>query len=284
MSTYLDAVDDGLRMRPSGPWARRKLDYVARYIDIFTTSMHQKSAPRTFIDLEAGPGKNRVRGSGQVLLGSPLLALNSRYPFTNHYFVDQDPANTEALGTRCSVSPRAASVTIATADCNKVVESIVQRIRASSPWSLNLAFLDPEGLELQWATVAQLVSLPVMDLIINYPEGAIKRNMIQAAASAEDTSIDAFFGDRRWRTVVTNCVGKPRCQRQLMDLYKQNLRDRGYKSVVGDNEIQAEPLMRNTKQAPLYRLLFASKHTLGQEFWRKIVQRDADGQLALPLV
>lgn len=284
MSTYLDAVDDGLRTRPSGPWARRKLDYVARYIDIFTTSMHQKSAPRNFIDLEAGPGKNRVRGSSQVLLGSPLLALTSKFPFTNHYFVDNDPANTDALRIRCATSPRFSSVSIATADCNQVVDSVVQHIRAAAPWSLNLAFLDPEGLELHWTTIAQLASLPVMDLIVNYPEGAIKRNMLQATASADDTSIDTFFGDRRWRSIVTECLGKPRCQRQLIDLYKQKLRDHGYKDVVGDYEIQAEPLMRNTKRAPLYRLLFASKHVLGQEFWRKIVQRDADGQLGLPLI
>ncbi len=43
-----------------------------------------------------------------------------------------------------------------------------------------------------------------------------------------------------------------------------------------------EPLIRNiVRQAPLYRLLFASKHPLGQEFWENIVQRNVYGQRRL---
>ena len=41
--------------------------------------------------------------------------------------------------------------------------------------------------------------------------------------------------------------------------------------------------MKNKKNAPLYRLLFASKNPLGVKFWREVTKVDADGQLALPL-
>ena len=53
-----------------------------------------------------------------------------------------------------------------------------------------------------------------------------------------------------------------------MDLYKQKLRRLGYQEVFHDDEIGDEPLMRRTaeKNAPLYRLLFASKHPLGNKF------------------
>ena len=64
---YLDPQDDGLPMRPAGIWAPRKLDYLERYIGIFETSMRQKFPTRHYIDLLAGPGKNKVRGSQQVL-------------------------------------------------------------------------------------------------------------------------------------------------------------------------------------------------------------------------
>jgi len=88
MQRYLEPQDDGLLTRSSGSWAVSKLDYLARYIDVFETSMRQKWAIRNYIDLMAGPGKDRVRDSGAILLGSPLLALVTRYPFTGYFFVD----------------------------------------------------------------------------------------------------------------------------------------------------------------------------------------------------
>jgi hypothetical protein len=48
-----------------------------------------------------------------------------------------------------------------------------------------------------------------------------------------------------------------------MDHYKANLQKLGYEEVLRDDEVGDEPLIRNAKKnAPLYRLLFASKHPL----------------------
>ena len=66
-----------------------------------------------------------------------------------------------------------------------------------------------------------------------------------------------------------------------MDYYKQKLQELGYKEVFRDDEVGDEPLMRNAKKGPLYRLLFASKHPLGQKFWRAVTRRDVHGQTRL---
>jgi len=42
MEDYLFPVDDGLPMRSAGLWAKAKLDYLARYIGVFETSMRQR--------------------------------------------------------------------------------------------------------------------------------------------------------------------------------------------------------------------------------------------------
>jgi len=44
VEAYLRPEDDGLPMRPSGSWVAEKLDYLRRYVDMFTTSMRSKSA------------------------------------------------------------------------------------------------------------------------------------------------------------------------------------------------------------------------------------------------
>jgi hypothetical protein len=70
--------------------------------------------------------------------------------------------------------------------------------------------------------------------------------------------------------------------RQLIDLYQIKLQDLGYSEVRRGDEIGDEPLIRNVKRnAPLYRLLFASKHPLGEKFWHDITRRDIHGQLRL---
>jgi len=83
-SPLLLPQEDGLLMRKAGKWALEKLDYLRRYLEIFTTSMYKEDHWRGihFIDLFSGPGKCKIRRTQQILLGSPQLAVNLRYPFS----------------------------------------------------------------------------------------------------------------------------------------------------------------------------------------------------------
>jgi three-Cys-motif partner protein len=286
MANYLEPEDDGLSMRSSGTWAEQKLDYLARYIDVFEKSMRGKWPYRNYIDLMAGPGKDRIRGSRKVLLGSPLLALNAKYPFTNYFFVELDKKNSDALQQRCKTSPFGDRVNVLTGDCNNLIDSIIAKLKQTDERSLNLAFLDPEGFELEWVTVSKLAAMRRMDLIINYPEGGFNRYRNQASELEENTSIDEFFGDREWRRIYRERQSRQinsGLHRLLIDHYKEKLKTFGYTEVFrGDEIYESEPLMRNTKSAPLYRLLFASKHNLGYKFWQEVIRRDVYGKTRLP--
>ena len=280
MYDYLKPIADGLPMRQSGTWAKAKLDYVNRYIAVFETSMRNKWERRNYIDIFAGPGKNQVRDTDEVLLGSPLLALTTQHPFTGYYFVDKDPANTTALEARVSASELRDQVNILTGDSNSLVDQIVSDLTKASSQALNLAFLDPQGLELHWQTVARLASVWKMDLIINYPRSGLTRTMEQYSKVDEETLVDRFFGSREWRDVLRNS-NRALWQRQLLDLYKGKLSALGYQEIINSDELGDEPLMRNEKQAPLYHLIFASKSALGHKFWREITKRDVFGQRRL---
>lgn len=281
MEAYLQPEHDGLLMRESGPWVAEKLDYVKRYIDVFETSMRQKWLRRHYIDLFAGPGKCVCRRTGMVYLGSPILALTTKYPFTGYFFVDCDSDSIAALRQRCCVSPVYRRVRFQVGDANHIVWSIVERIRGVP--SLNLAFLDPDGLELQWETLATLAQIERLDLIIHYSQMGLNRVMPNVFRSQTRTDVDLFFGDMAWRTIYEKYQRQEEqfLHRQLMDHYKAKLRRLGYEETFRDDEVGAEPLIRNEKNAPLYRLLFASKHRLGLEFWQKVVGRNVHGQRRL---
>lgn len=274
----LKPVDDGHYLRPSGSWAIEKLDYLRRYIDVFETSMRGKWPRRSYIDLFAGPGKCVDRNTGEIFLGSPLVALTTKYPFTDYWFVDNDQVNFDALTARYSASPHSNRVVCVKDDANVQVLEIVKRLRGGS--SLNLAFLDQEGLELKWNTVAALAEVNRMDLIVHYPQMGINRLMPLVYDSSSTNDIDEFFGGQGWREIYKKYRSREESflHRHLMDHYKDQLTSLGYQETLRDDEVGHEPLMSTELNAPLYRLLFASKHELGVEFWKKITSREPKGQ------
>jgi len=283
MIDYLAPEDDGLPMRSFGRWTAVKLDYLARYINIFETAMRDKWSSRNFIDLMAGSGKVRIRKSNIILLGSPLLALTTTYPFTGYFFCDISATNITTLDRRCQSSPIYNRVSLWKGDCNQVVNDIVASIKSDDRHSLNLAFLDPDGFDLYWKTVAQLASLRHMDLIIYYPQMGVKRYMQTAYQSDTITPVDLYFGSGEWRKIFEKFHDKHGLQKELIELYKSQLSTLGYTEIFsGDEDMGNEPLIRNQlRNAPLYRLIFASKHKLGHEFWRKVIRRDVFGQQRL---
>ena len=286
----LQPENDGLTTRESGAWVAEKLHYVRRYIDMFTTSMrHRPWRSRRYIDLFAGPGKCRIRETDVIVLGSPLLAVTTDYPFTDYIFVESDAENIAALKRRCEAASLPSYIEYLTGDANRLAHSVADEIIQGDSrylpgqwWSLNLAFLDPEGLELEWSTVATLARVERMDLIFHYPQSGLTRNLESFIDSDEDTIVDRFFGDKGWRErygeLREQGASFARIHRHLIDYYKSKLADLGYVNFF-DQEFSAEPLIRNTRRnAPLYRLLFASKHELGHKFWNEVTRRNVYGQ------
>jgi three-Cys-motif partner protein len=296
MDKYLLPEEDGLLARESGEWVKEKLFYVKRYIDAFEVAMRDKTwRRRIFIDLFAGPGKCTIREIKEIVLGSPLLALQTPYPFTDYYFVDMEQQNIDVLTKRSQTSSVPNEyVHILIGDANQRVKEIVadiakidkQFIKGLLP-CLSLAFLDPEGLELEWKTVETLAQMNRMDLIIHYSQNGLTRNMDRCYASQDETVVDRFFGDRNWRQVYKNVSEKKEIigiHRALIDYYKSKLSKLGYVVINDSEEIAREPLIRNTKRnAPLYRLIFASKHPLGNKIWNEVTKKDVYGQGRLQL-
>jgi len=230
MQNYLLPEDDRLPARVFGPWVIEKLDYLARYIDIFGKSMHTRPwRKRHYIDLFAGSGKCRSDEAGPFYLGSPLLALATTHPFTNYFFVDSEAENIATLRKRCAGSSLYPNMKFDVGDGNVIVHKIVEEIQnvdrefLKGQWSsLNLAFLDPNGLELHWETIVALAKPSRMDLIIHYSQMGLSRNLGKQFEKPQDNSIDLFFGDQEWRKIYRRYRDKEESfiHRRLMDHYK----------------------------------------------------------------
>ena len=262
-----------------------KLNVIQRYIDQFATAMKPTGRTtgfrgfreRNYIDLFSGPGTCVVQGSNQETQGSPILALSTRYPLSNYYFVDINPDYISALKRRADALDGPAShKSYFTGDSNQEVHQIVRFI--DKKLSVNLALIDGFGVECNWSTVELLASCQRMDLIILFPQGmSINRNLKQWAESASN-ALDAFFGTDEWRQIYRNAGGQAsKCIRAFLDLYQRNLRELGYAQT---NQVR-ELLIRSRGGQKLYYLIFASRHPLGERFWKQATETSVAGQKRL---
>jgi len=261
---------DGLPVLQVGPWARDKHHFVADYIGIFATGMKGKWSNRIYIDLFAGPGMCKVRGTGTEIPGSPLLAMDTKYRFTRYIFNDREPVFVDALRHRVDRF-EGVDAHFLNLDCN----SAAKKIPALLPERcLSLAFIDPFNWQLKLDSVAVLTQGQRMDLMITFHSSSIKR-----AAHCELPALDDFFGDRSWRRDYneTRKSGTRQGTRVLLDCYERSLVELGYRFI--DDKV----LVPNRRGIPLYHLILASKHARAAEFWDKISMRDRAGQSRFPI-
>lgn len=267
---YLLPEPDGLPTRESHNYARYKHATLQHYLSITNTAMRSKPwASRNYIDLQAGPGKITI--GNETLLGSPLIALRAPYPADHFFFNELNESLCSALAKRVSASPLAERVTILNADLNEIITQVCDEIRQqdraaqqSGRWStLNVAFLDPEGLELHWDTVAQLAKMKRMDLIITFPTGGLLRTI----GKGYYDSVSKFFGTPEWKTAY-EAAGTMR-KRALIDFYRQKLEQFGYNIEIDPEWGSHDLRVKNSKNVEVYSLVFASKHPLGDKLWKE---------------
>ncbi len=260
---------DGLAVRPSGIWIKRKHYYLREYAKIFTTGMGKKWPGRlTFVDLFAGPGRCLIEKTGLEEDGSPLIAL--QHDFSKYIFVEETPVLMEALKKRCINSPKSASIIHIQNDSNECINEVIRQIPSGN---LNLVFIDPTDIDIHFETIKALSKVSNgVDLLINIQHGMdLKRNLEIYRGQGKSSKLARFLGTD---FDISKLDGKE--AKDIVEIYKSRIRDLDYGTV----EHRDIPV-KNTKNAPMYFLLFASKHPRGLDYWQKISKKDEQGQWEL---
>ena len=178
-----------------GPQAISKLAILAYYIDIYSRIM-KKRGKLCFVDLFAGCGLCKVRDSDVVILGSATLAYyipKPSYNFDRIILFEKDHSNVNALKKRVPTAD------VFPGDVNKLpVDAIIDNTCGSkNPF---LAFVDPEGLELEWETLKRILSR-WSDVLINYHPEAVRRVHGRKDESSYSQTLDKFFGTAEWQNL-----------------------------------------------------------------------------------
>ena len=258
---------DGLLTPEVGDWSRDKHHFLRRYLDAFTTAMKNKGwSGLHYIDLFAGAGVEQLKLSKELQWGSPMLAAQTRFPFTRLHLCEIDKEKHDALAQRIARLALSSDPQVLLGDANDKVHEIIATI---PPGALSLAFLDPYGLHLDFGTVRAL-SAKRTDLIVFFPDYLDVLRNLSTYKATPDSNMDRFMGDGvDWLAVLRETPQDRRAE-TLRELYVRQIEKLGYKHFEYER-IRAHG-------HPLYLLIFCSKHPLGAKIWRGISSTKPGGQ------
>lgn len=249
---HLDPTDH-LSVLPIKPHTKGKLLYLRKYLPALNKILRSKvpDRPRYYVDLFSGPGKCIDR-RGEICDGSPFIAIKTNPPFTNFIFVDIMEDYCKAMRKRLKRTP---NVNVKRGDCNDLVSDVLSMMNTLDPC---FVFLDPFGLELKWETVERLSKKRRIDLLINFPVGAVCRSMNKEGA--EDT-VTNCLGSDQWMYLK----GRGRSLRfKLRDLYMENM-EKFF-------EFTSPKLVYTPSNVPLYYLIYACHFQVGKKIWEYITR------------
>ncbi|HUW19545.1 MAG TPA: three-Cys-motif partner protein TcmP [Sedimentisphaerales bacterium] len=266
MSEIPTPTDDGLHIPTVGEWSRDKHYFLMRYIDAFTASMKEKKwSGLHYIDLFAGAGIERLETSKDLDWGSPLIAAYARHPFDGLHLCEKNSRKYTALNSRIGkIKPDAQ---VLHGDGNEKIKEIVEKIPQKT---LSLAFLDPYGLHLDFATL-KLLSQPRADLIIFFPDHLdALRNWGTNYLHDPNSNLDRYLGPAcDWRSPISNAPANHHAE-VFRELYVTQIKSLGYTHF--------EYQRIYAKGHPLYILILCSRSALAAKLWKGISQIAPDGQ------
>ncbi len=250
--------------RQVGEWTKNKLEILAQYLPLYLRAT-TKAAERIYIDGFAGPGLNKVKMTGEVIDGSPLIALGARSAngtiFDRLFFIEKNHRAAKELEQTAEARDSRRRATVREGDVNVELPKLTQSLPKRSP---TFVFLDTQGIEPKWTTVEAIAAWQT-ELLINFPFGmAINRN--------PGPKVTRYFGTEEWQRIWYS--NRPGRLKEFLDLYKNRLRQLGYKYFM-----DPDPLITAPGGQRLYYLVFATKVKPGQDIMKWVQkQPDVHGQ------
>ncbi len=274
-----------------GDWTAEKLErvrkYLVAYTRIFAGNLRAQKLTPIYVDAFAGTGYRTRRREEQdqtllfpeldepeaeaFLKGSAQLALEVEPPFREYVFIERDGKRAQELEKLKQRFPqRAAAIKIVQRDANSYLKEWCNQTN----WRLRRAvvFLDPYGMQVEWATIETIARTHAIDLWVLFPLGVAVARLLtkaQRPPSQWEKALTAVFGTEDWADAFyREQVTAPLFEEHGPEMRVADLDKIGRFSVerlktvftrVADNPL----LLRNSRNVPLYLLCFAAGNPRG---------------------
>jgi len=273
MATLIEA-DDGLPAEEVGAWAKEKHDRLRRYLVLSRGARNKfingRSKSAAFVDLFCGPGRARVRETGEWIEGSAVAAWTISQecgaPFSEIYVADIDDERRAATIARLKrleapVKELAGSATDAAGKFVKIV----------NPYGLHFAFIDPYSLgAMDFNIIQSLATLKHIDMLIHISKMDHQRNLMSNLL-ADESALDCFIPG--WRDRIERDRSQQEIRRQIVEYWQELVTGTGKRPSTDWD------LIRGSRGQHLYWLLLVAEHELAHKFW-KVTTDDGQGSFS----
>ena len=266
--------DDGLPCPEVGSWAETKYRLLALYDQLFSTGMKHKWDQRVYIDLYAGAGCGRIRGTKRILKGSPLIALTVTDPFNKYIFCEEDEPLLAALQARVTRIAPQANVAYIHGSCDSEIDRIYGEIPKgfSADKVLSLCLVDPFDFGLKFETLQKLSHVRI-DFVVLLAIGMDANRNYDNYVDGNSTKIDDALGNNVWRERVS----RREFRQFLAKEFSASMKSLGYL----EQPLDRMKLVRSTeKNLPLYYIALFSKSATAFKLWDEVLKY-SDDQLGL---
>jgi len=278
MTLHDDAIahDDGLIAPEVGAWVEEKHRLVSLYSTLFSSSMKAKWSKRIYVELYAGAGYSRIRGTSKFVLGSPILALKVNDPFDKYVFCEERANKLEALRVRATQIAPHADIAYVKGDCNKRTSEILAEIPRGSAGdtALSLCFADPFDIGLEFETIRVLANARYVDFLVLLALGMDANRNYEHYLKEDADKVDKFLGSESWRerwaTAQWDAV---RFTRFLADEFTKSMATLGY---IPPPHYTMKEVRSHEKNLALYRLALFSRHERAYKFWDQVLKYSTD--------
>lgn len=254
-----------------GNWSEIKLEIIEKYGAAYAQILGKQRLKKFYIDGFCGAGIHISKADGREIEGSPARALKLQPPFDGYHFIDLDAEKTDFL--RKSIGSRS-DVVVHNGDSNEYLTKTLLPTIQYDKYNRALCLLDPYGLDLDWQVMFMAGQSKAIDMFLNFPVMDMNRNAIWK--NPENVPADGvvrmtkFWGDESWKQAAYapsrqgNLFGAPATEKQGNEVIVEAFRER-LRKVAGFNFV-ADPLpMKNTKNAVVYYLFFASAKPVAEK-------------------
>ena len=261
-----------------GPWSEVKLDIVREYAQAYSQILSAQDKPRLhhiYIDAFAGAGVHLSRSTGEFVLGSPLNALNVTPPFLEYHFIDINQAR---IGGLQQVAQQQTNVHVHEGDCNQVLlTEVFPRVRFQD-YRRGHCLLDPYGLHLDWQVIYTAGQMKSIEIFLNFPIMDMNMNVLKhdpdRVPAEQAERMTRFWGDDSWKTSAYSASGNlfGYEEKTNNDAIANAFRFR-LLNVAGFKHASRPLAMRNSRNAAVYYLFFASRKPVAEEIVKDIFKK-----------
>jgi len=265
-----------------GYWSEIKLDIIREYAAAYSGILSAQSQPRldhVYIDGFAGAGQHVSRTSGDIVAGSPLVALQVETPFTHYYFIDIESTKIQQLEQIAGQRP---DIDVFHGDCNRVLlEEVFPQVRWKD-FKRGLCLLDPYGLHLDWQVIAAAGQSRSIEIFLNFPVADMNRNVLwknpDRVSPDQAARMTRYWGDETWRDIAYRKEAGLFCDieekagtKVIVEAFRNRLR-----KVALFKHVPVPIPMRNDQGAVVYYLYFAAQKPVAAKIVKNIFDKYRD--------